>query len=168
MILVTGLPRSGTSLLMQLLEAGGVPVFVDDQGRESHATNERGNYEHAATYADAGTSGWLAEAQGKAVKVVADRLHALPAGLDCPILVARRSLAETAASRGVGLAAHVAWRQGLDRWLLGRRHLPVYHRSLFVNPAPTLDAIRRYLGMDLDLAAMAAAIDPGLYHHRAG
>jgi tetratricopeptide (TPR) repeat protein len=77
--LVSGLPRSGTSLMMQLLEAAGLPAFTDGR-RPADASNEKGYYEHekVAGLLTSPDRSWLQEAKGKALKVVAPLLAALP------------------------------------------------------------------------------------------
>ena len=77
--LVSGLPRSGTSLMMQLLEAAGLPAFTDGR-RVADASNEKGYYEHekVAGLLTQSDRRWLHEAKGKALKVVAPLLAALP------------------------------------------------------------------------------------------
>jgi hypothetical protein len=76
---VSGLPRSGTSLMMQLLEAAGLPAFTDGR-RAADASNQRGYYEHEKVTGllSSADRSWLAEARGKSLKVVAPLLAALP------------------------------------------------------------------------------------------
>ena len=77
--LVSGLPRSGTSLMMQLLEAAGLPAFTDGR-RAADASNEKGYYEHdqVAALLTSPDKSWLADARGHSLKVVAPLLAALP------------------------------------------------------------------------------------------
>jgi hypothetical protein len=77
--LVSGLPRSGTSLMMQLLEAAGLPAFTDGR-RAADASNEKGYYEHdqVAALLTSPDKSWLAGARGHSLKVVAPLLAALP------------------------------------------------------------------------------------------
>jgi hypothetical protein len=165
MIIVTGLPRSGTSLCMQMLEAGGIPVLVDAHGRESQPENPRGSYEYRPAM---GTDpGWISNANGHAVKVVEDWLRFLPTDLDCKIIVIRRRLEEVSASRGASLATIEGCQVALNCWLRGRDYLPVFYAWLIRSPATELRRINRYLGGGLDVAGMASAIDPTLWRHRA-
>lgn len=82
---VSGLPRTGTSLMMQILEAAGLPIFTDGE-READASNQRGYFEHrrTASLLHAGDQTWLGEARGKAIKVVAPLLASLPRRLVDP------------------------------------------------------------------------------------
>lgn len=82
---VSGLPRTGTSLMMQILEAAGLPIFTDG-ARAADESNQRGYYEHHRTGSllAAGDHSWLGEARGKAIKVVAPLLASLPRQLPDP------------------------------------------------------------------------------------
>jgi len=44
-IVVSGLPRSGTSLMMRILQAGGIPVLSDSH-RPADINNPRGYFEY--------------------------------------------------------------------------------------------------------------------------
>ena len=75
--MVTGLPRSGTSMMMQMLAAGGVPAFADDH-RPADESNQRGYLEHTLARRLAIESSWVTQARGQAVKVVAQLVPHLP------------------------------------------------------------------------------------------
>ncbi|MFO1003217.1 MAG: hypothetical protein U0936_23025 [Planctomycetaceae bacterium] len=66
---VSGLPRSGTSLAMQMLAAGGLPVLGDEH-RPADEDNPRGYLEDARVKSLERDATWLAEAEGKAVKII--------------------------------------------------------------------------------------------------
>jgi hypothetical protein len=88
-VIVSDLPRSGTSMLMQMLAAGGLPILTDG-AREADADNPRGYLEYeAARRPDAGT-GRLHDARGKAVKIVAQLLPALTATHRYRVIFAER------------------------------------------------------------------------------
>mgnify|MGYP001577310805 CR=1 FL=1 len=74
---VSGLPRSGTSLMMQILEAGGLPVLCDGV-RTPDANNPRGYYEYEKVKGMGRDASWIGEAEGKVVKVVSLLLYHLP------------------------------------------------------------------------------------------
>ena len=78
--IVSGLPRSGTSLMMQMLRAGGVPILTDDE-RLADADNPRGYLEWQAVANLAKTPELIAEAEDKAVKVISRLLFYLPSTL---------------------------------------------------------------------------------------
>src|ERR1700689_3295526 len=104
--IVSGLPRSGTSLMMQMLAAGGVPVLTDGQ-RTADDDNPRGYYEWERIKQLPQDPGCIAEAEGKAVKVISQLLFSLPAGRDYRIVFMERPLAEV-----VALQAEMIRRRG--------------------------------------------------------
>lgn len=95
---VSGLPRSGTSMMMQMLEAGGLPIFSDDK-RSADANNEKGYYEHEAVKSLIQNKKWLPEAKGKVVKVVANLLPHLPPRFKYKVVFIDRDLHEVLASQ---------------------------------------------------------------------
>ena len=95
---VSGLPRSGTSMMMQMLHAGGHPCLTDDR-READADNPRGYFEYDKVKQLRTDCSWLPEATGKAVKIIAQLLSVLPTELDYKIIFMRRELDEVIASQ---------------------------------------------------------------------
>ena len=93
LVVVTGLPRSGTSMLMQMLAAGGLPVLSDGL-READEDNPRGYLEFEPVKNLLKDSKWLFGGGGKAVKIVAPLLAALPPGLACRVILSERDLEE--------------------------------------------------------------------------
>ena len=91
--IVSGLPRSGTSLMMQMLEAGGLPVFTD-KNREADESNPKGYYEHDAVKSLAKNSVFLDDAKNKTVKVIANLLKYLPPKYKYKIVFMKRNLYE--------------------------------------------------------------------------
>src|SRR5512139_599996 len=88
---VSGLPRSGTSLVMQMLAAGGMPLLADE-ARRPDPDNPRGYFEYAAVRAIARDAGFVALAAGRAVKVVAPLLRHLPATQSYRVLLVERRI----------------------------------------------------------------------------
>ena len=109
LIVVTGLPRSGTSMLMQMLAAGGVAVLSDEL-RTADEDNPRGYLEFEPVKNLLKDSHWLFEARGKAIKIIAPLLSALPPGLPCRVILCERDLDEVLDSQ--------------ERMLLRRNQLP--------------------------------------------
>lgn len=91
--IVSGLPRSGTSMMMRMLEAGGLPVFTDKQ-RMADENNPEGYYEHASVLELARNHEWLDLAEGKVVKVVAPLLQFLPMTFSYKIIFMKREIDE--------------------------------------------------------------------------
>lgn len=181
---VSGLPRSGTSLAMQMLAAGGLPV-VTDALRAPDVNNPRGYYEWERIKRLAQDPGGIAEAEGKAVKVISSLLFALPRGHEYRVLFMIRPLDEVMASqtamivnlgtRGASLpasamiAALQSHRNQVMAWLGTRPDIPVmqldYH-ALLADPTARATEIARFFDLSLDVGAMAAQVDPALRRQR--
>ncbi len=189
MIVVSGLPRSGTSMMMQMLRAGGVPLFTDG-ARGTDASNPRGYFEHARVKRLMQDAAWLDEADGHALKVVAPLVPHLPAGRTYRAVVMDRALDEVLASQARMLER--AGQQGAppavlrpvfakqlrqaEAWLDAHAEtLHVPHRATVEAPAAQAARVAAFLraggvpeatGAALDPAAMAAVVDPALHRHR--
>ena len=185
MVVVSGLPRSGTSLMMQMLAAGGLPV-VSDGRRVPDPDNPRGYWEDQRVLNLAGDNAWLDDCQGRALKVVATHLPQLPRHLQYKIIFMQRRLEEMVASQNRMLArqglppgqlAGPQLAQALGRhqeqmlaWAQTQPHfslLTLWFHQLVQDPHPRIQRVQSFLGLDLDRAAMAGAVDPALYRQRA-
>lgn len=152
-VIVSGLPRSGTSMLMQMLEAGGVPLLQDGL-RPADADNPRGFFELEAVKRLETEPGFLAQAVGRAVKVVAPLLKALPPHYAYRILFIERDLDEVLASQrrmleragiGTGAGSEVALRRAFEGALRTSREWIEREgcaRACFVSHAETLASPR--------------------------
>src|SRR5512147_2016070 len=97
--IVSGLPRSGTSMMMKLLEAGGLPPLTDNL-RTADEDNPKGYYEfERVKQLPKGDVAWLPEAQGKVVKVIAALLPYLPAEYTYRVVFMQRAMPEVLASQ---------------------------------------------------------------------
>jgi hypothetical protein len=182
--IVSGLPRSGTSLMMQMLAAGGVPVLSDGE-RRADEDNRHGYYEWERIKQLPKEPSCIDEAEGKAVKVVSQLLFALPAGRNYQILFMERPLSEVVISqaemirhRGVsgaalseaaliaGLQAHL---NQVHAWLQGKPDIGVcrmeYHQVLR-DPRCASETVQRFLQRTLDLESMTRRVDHSLYRCR--
>jgi hypothetical protein len=187
LVVVTGLPRSGTSMLTQMLAAGGMEV-ISDGLREPDEDNPRGYLEFEPVKNLFKDSKWLFEGRGKAIKIVAPLLAALPPGLACRVILCERDLEEVLDSqermlvrRNQPQAATPERRRMLKdeyarmldrvKAMLTRRPdtqlLVVEHGAAISDPVDTAERVNQFLSGGLDLAKMAAAIDPGLHRNRA-
>ncbi len=184
-IVVSGLPRSGTSMMMQMLEAGGQPVLVDDT-RKADASNLLGYYEYAPVKNLPTDSSWVSTAEGKAVKVVSPLLRYLPDTFHYRIIFMERDVTELLASQNVLLAMkggeaatprdRQKWEDRIHRhlgevlhWLAAHPFIPhirVRYRQVLVAPRPCAERISRFLERPMDTRMMAAAIQPTLCNHR--
>jgi hypothetical protein len=185
-IVVSGLPRSGTSMLMKMLEAGGLQVVTDGL-RTADEDNPKGYYEveRIKDLAQEKDKRYLAETRGKVVKVISFLLKSLPANLNYRVIFIRRNLDEVLASQAKMLARRgeaddtspERMRELLesDVWRAGYllRHAPqfdsieVQYSELVAQPPEHARRIAEFLGGALDVEAMAAAVDPALYRNRA-
>ena len=180
--IVSGLPRSGTSLMMQMLARGGVEV-VTDEIRASDIDNPRGYYEFEQVKKIKEDASWLPETRGKGFKMVSQLLYDLPPTETYRIVFMRREYDEMLASQEKMLARRGkpaaprdeirrAFTQHLDRlfaWLKDQpnmRILFVHYQDLVANPREQAAKINAFFGDRLDADEMAAAVDPSLYRNR--
>jgi hypothetical protein len=185
-IVVSGLPRSGTSLMMKMLEAGGLQVLTDGI-RRPDVDNPQGYYEFEGTKKlRNGDDAWLADAQGKVVKVISELLKWLPPDYNYRVIFMRRNMDEVLASQREMLS-HKGIRPSVSQderlatlyqkhvdemtaWLEQQRHMEVVYvnyGNLLSGPAEAITRLNGFLGGSLDTAGMAAVVDPALYRHRA-
>ena len=153
---VSGVPRSGTSLRMQCLAAAGLPLLWDE-ARPPDASNPRGYFELAAVKASGRDTSWLAQAEGRGVKVVHALLKNLPRDRRYRVLFMERAIDQVVASQNAMLArlgatvgelpaARVATvlesQRATARELLERSPcfawMPVSYASLLSDPLATL------------------------------
>jgi hypothetical protein len=184
-IVVSGLPRSGTSMLMKMLEAGGVPLFTDGV-RTADEDNPKGYYEveRVKDLAHEQDKTWLRPSKGKGLKVISYLLKSLPGDLNYKVIFIRREIEEVLASQQKmldrrGEAHDLApekmrehfqddlWRA---TWLLKNRaqfeSLEVHYSTILAQPLEEARRVGAFLGGRLDVEAMAAAVDPKLYRNR--
>lgn len=178
MIIVTGLPRSGTSLCMQMLGAAGVPLFVDD-AKPPDIDNPLGYFEHSAVVE--GLS-WIPAAKGHAVKVLSSvALETLPDDLVSRYIVVDRPNHQVIASHlatldryprpllGVrdpeGFAVVLKHQKAmLSAWLVGKSHIVLSYPMLVARHRTELNSLADFTG--LDVFKLAAPIDPSLHRNR--
>ena len=185
-IVVSGLPRSGTSMAMKMLEAGGIPLVVDGQ-RTADEDNPKGYYEDERVKDLASTEDklWITNGRGKAIKIISYLLKELPRNRNYKVLFMRRNLEEVLASQAKMLDRRGEDSDTDDRrmmdlyenhlWKIGylikhSQHLDVMnltHREVIENPEAAARQINDFLGSKLDVEAMARVVDPNLYRNRA-
>jgi hypothetical protein len=183
-IIVSGLPRSGTSLMMQMLEAGGL-VPLTDLIRQPDEDNPRGYYEFEPVKQVADDSSWVPEARGKVVKMVYRLLSDLPAGYSYRVVFMRRNLEEVIASQDKMLSRQgktdggltreqllQAYRrelQRMDDWLQGRPNFSVLyvdHADVLNEPDRIARELNEFLGGNLNVEGMRAVPDPSLHRQK--
>lgn len=190
-IIVSGLPRSGTSMMMQMLDAGGVPVLKDDI-READVDNPKGYYEYEKVKELERDSSWLEMACGKVVKIVSPLLFHLKidGGFRYKIIFMRRDLDEVLMSQRKMADRlkrdedriederlkhnYLKHLEDLKIWLRDKDNIEVeevdYSLTL-QDPKSVAERIRDFLGtgmgVDLDTEAMARVVSESLYRQRA-
>ena len=182
--IVSGLPRSGTSLMMQMLTAGGMPILSDGE-RQADVDNPRGYLEWERIKQLPKDPACIAEAEGKAVKVISLLLLSLPEGHEYRVIFMQRPLAEVLASQDVMLQHRGTARPGADAsviaaafeknlravnaWLDSKAYVKTqrvsYHEVLH-DAEEIAHKLTQFLGIDLNVDAMTRQVDANLYRNR--
>ncbi|MEN8182165.1 MAG: sulfotransferase family protein [Myxococcota bacterium] len=180
--IVSGLPRSGTSLLMQMLAAGGLPPLSDGL-RAPDESNPRGYLEWEPVKRIREDPALLVQARGRVLKVVSALLPELPSQHRYRVLFATRPTAEIQASqramlRARGLAddrlSEAELEGHLDAMRAWMRLQPnletcfVSYPELLADPIVVARRMRVFLDCELDVESMAAVVDPRLSHWGCG
>ena len=185
-VIVSGLPRSGTSMAMKMLEAGGIQPVVDNI-RTADIDNPKGYYEdeRVKDLAEAEDMSWLRAARGKVIKVVSSLLNYLPASNTYKVVFMRRNLHEVLASQAKMLerrgetshtededllAMYEAHLEKVEFQLRFRPHfecLYLNYADVVADPRSQARLMADFVGGGLDVEKMAAAVDGSLYRNRA-
>jgi hypothetical protein len=182
--IVSGLPRSGTSMMMRMLEAGGLPVLTDNL-RVADVDNPRGYYEFEPAKKTKNDPSWLEGAGGKVVKMVYQLLYDLPADREYRVIFLRRELAEVLASQRKMLERlgrddggisddkmAMLFRSQLSKfeaWSKDQAHLKILevnYNRMVADPRQQVEEINGFLGGNLDVEAMVKVVEPDLYRNR--
>ncbi len=182
--IVSGLPRSGTSLMMRMLNVGGIPALCDEH-RTPDADNPNGYYEFESVKSIENYGDWIDRAVGHSVKMVYNLLEHLPKDREYRVVFMRRQIDEIIQSQHAMLLRNGIKTEIPDEeikelfervlrqfysWLPSQTHLKlinVSYNELLSRPASTIAQINRHLGYSLDTEAMAQVIDHSLYRNRA-
>jgi hypothetical protein len=182
--IVSGLPRSGTSLMMQMLVAGGMTPLADGE-RVPDADNPKGYLEWERIKTLPNDPGCIAEAEGKVVKVISELLLSLPSGHEYRIMFMQRPLPEVLASQEKMRQRLGTNKQSIDpkimsaafegrlrkvyAWMEGKAYvktLRVPYHDVLGKPHEIAEQLRQFLNLNLDIAAMTQPIDQSLYRNR--
>ena len=188
-VVVSGLPRSGTSMLMHMLQQGGLPLCVDNI-RAPDIDNPRGYFEYESVRTLQQDSSFIGAASGKAIKVVSHLLQALPSEFDYRVIFLERDLYEILGSQKKmmarlhavsstpttsGAAAtdlesdvslckrHLTW---ISDWLRRQPNMETLylaHSEVLRDPSEAACRVCKFLGIPLDEDRMARAVDTTLY-----
>jgi predicted AlkP superfamily phosphohydrolase/phosphomutase/tetratricopeptide (TPR) repeat protein len=180
---VSGLPRSGTSMMMQMLAAGGMSLLADGR-RTADDNNPRGYFELERVKQLQTDNSWLGDARGKAIKVVAPLIPHLPQGHRYRVVFMHREADEILASQQNMLARlrregaqlgdkqlkHLfAKQQSQAKKMLAEHGVPLLeidYREAIEQPEEVSQRVSEFLNQDLDPIAMTDAITPALYRER--
>jgi hypothetical protein len=182
--IVSGLPRSGTSMMMRMLEAGGIEPLIDNI-RQPDADNPHGYYEFERVKQIKQDTAWLDDARGKVVKMVSRLLFDLPPTYRYKVVFMRRRMEEVLASQrqmlirsrkpadtvsDVEMAAlfekHL---RQFETWVKKQPHIDILyvdHREVLDKPGDTAATINAFLENRLDTSRMVAVVDRTLYRQR--
>jgi hypothetical protein len=181
-IVVSGLPRSGTSLMMQMLDNGGLEV-VTDHIRTADTDNPKGYYEYEMVKKIKKDATWLPATRGKVFKMISQLLYDLPPSETYRIIFMERDLDEVLVSQEKMLTrlgrqpapreqivrAYTVHLERLHEWLLRQRNIAVLrvsYNDLLERPHEQAERVRQFLGDKADIAGMVKKVDPSLYRNR--
>jgi hypothetical protein len=186
-IIVSGLPRSGTSMMMKMLEAGGVPIMTDAV-RQADVDNPKGylEYERVKNLEKETDKSYIREGRGKALKVISFLLKDLPDDCFYRVIFMRRHLDEVITSQNRMLDRRgeeaidgretmaEAYRNHLAAVKIMVRKRPNFEMLEFrydeavADPRKAARAVNVFLGGTLDETAMVGVVDAELYRNRKG
>ena len=182
---VSGLPRSGTSMMMQILHAGGMEILTDQQ-RTADDDNPKGYYElERVKKMKEGDVTWVRESGGKVIKVISALLEYLPRDLSYKVIFMHRKMDEILASQKQMLVRRGAptdkasastladlfsrHLQKVEAWLAAQQNMQVLYiqyDELLAEPHVHIAALVDFLGLPLDVQAMERVPDENLYRQR--
>ncbi|MDY6853888.1 MAG: sulfotransferase domain-containing protein [Thermodesulfobacteriota bacterium] len=183
-IIVSGLPRSGTSMMMQMLEAGGMSI-VTDNIRKADEDNPRGYLEFEKVKKINEDASWLEDCRGKGFKMVSELLYHLPQNEQYKIIFMTREMKEMLASQRVMLKR--LEREGsavndddmskifrkhilkVKEWLERQPNMDVIYMNyndLVKKPLENAEAVSHFLNDKLNSEKMASVIDNSLYRQK--
>lgn len=185
-VIVSGLPRSGTSMMMKMLQAGGMEIMTDG-GRGADIDNPKGYFEYERTkdLEKETDKSYISEGRGKALKVISFLIKDLPDDNDYQVIFMRRDLDEVLASQDKMIqrlgttdstadaeTMKEAYRNDIVRARLLCKKRPnfemieVHYKSTIEDPVGIAREVNAFLGHRLDEEAMRAAVDESLYRNR--
>jgi hypothetical protein len=178
-IVVGGLPRSGTSLMMQILEAAGVPIFTDVV-RKPDEHNLKGYYEYEKTKRLDKDNSWIPEAEGKAIKILGHMIESLPEDHEYKLLFMERNLEEMVDSQSemigeetpdkeILFRGFLKYSKRLKNWIADRPNvdsLIVNYNDLVREPERIISEVFCFLGFAPPTETAMNIVDPSLWRQR--
>ena len=179
-VVVSGLPRSGTSMMMQMLDRGGVDILQDEL-READISNPKGYYEYEPVKALYKDNSWLGKARNMGVKIVAPLLKYLDGQYRYKVIFMNRDIHEVIQSQQKMLGKNSEvfpvhlYNQfqhllksvtGWQKIEPGVEILYINHKDVIHNPEKVAEQVAKFIGKPLDVNAMASVVDPNLYRNK--
>lgn len=181
-VIVSGLPRSGTSMMMNILHAGGFPLIVDNF-READEDNLRGYFEFEKVKSLKEDTSWVSAAGGKVFKATSNFLKYLPENIRYKIIFMERDLDEVLDSQEKMLIRHnkrlfdkaelkLIYQKHLcaiKSWVKEQENMKVMYldySSVVRQPESELFKLASFLDVDFDHSIVLGVINPGLYRNR--
>jgi hypothetical protein len=184
-VIVSGLPRSGTSMMMKMLEAGGLPIMTDSI-RAADIDNPKGYYEYERVkdLEKETDKSYIRDGRGKVLKVISFLLKDLPDDNRYKIIFMRRDLNEVIASQNKMIKHRGEKDESDDRMMIDAymNHLAavrimvrkrdnfemveVRYDTAVKNPADAAKQVNTFLGGTLDEVKMREVVDAELYRNR--
>ena len=181
-VIVSGLPRSGTSLMMQMLDKGGVSILTDKK-RKADESNPKGYYEFESVMSIHKDNSWLDQSKDKAVKVVGPLLKHLDPQFRYKIIFMKRDLLEIIKSQRkmIGkdpsvlpiklMDSYKKLLENIENWKErepGVELIYIDYKETLDDPQTSLDKIEKFIGVPLGKEEMKSCIDVSLYRNRGG
>jgi hypothetical protein len=183
--IVSGLPRTGTSMMMSMIDTGGIPALIDNI-RKADEDNPKGYYEFEPVKKTKTDPSWLEHARGKVVKMVHLLLLDLPTDREYRVVMMQRNLDEVVASQNVMLQRNNKNNDDISEDKIKeifevqlrkvnlhlKQHpnfkiLEINYNDILNDPRPMIEPLNHFLGGNLDTEAMMKIVDPSLYRQRA-
>jgi hypothetical protein len=183
-VVVSGLPRSGTSMMMKMIVEGGLSAVTDGQ-RRADDDNPNGYFElEAVKEMGQGNLNWISDAGGKAVKVISSLLEYLPPQRSYKVIFMERDLSEILASQqkmlthrneATTVEDNELKQQFQDHlktvkaWLVRQPNIEVMYvnfNALMADPAPFCSRIVEFIELPLNAEPMLSVPNKNLYRNR--
>jgi hypothetical protein len=183
-IVVSGVPRSGTSLVMQMLAAGGVDIATDNI-RKADRDNPKGYFEVEKVKKLKDDASWLKDIRGKAIKIVSPLLYHIPPILRYKVIFVKRNMQEILDSQNkmyqrlqkstpdikdsVLAEKFNLHLQKIRDWIRKKNNIEclyLHYREIVSDPLAKAQKIQEFLQLPLDIEAMSSVVDASLYRNR--
>jgi hypothetical protein len=185
-IIVSGLPRSGTSLMMQILHSGGIPILCDNEVLPDES-NPRGYFEYSPVKNSFKDISWIPQAHGKAVKVITQLIPCIKTDVKIKIIFMERELKEVIQSQHKMILqknnktsqsnlfdqklidTYTAQISKVEDWIQEKsqiEYIKIKYNQLINNPKYSIEQINTFLSIELNMNKIIEVIDPNLYRNK--